>query len=165
MATTHDVSSLVTEAAVDRPDALAVVETDGRGLTWAELEDEIARIATGLGAFGVVAGQRVMLVVGNRIEFITAYLGTLRAQVVAVPVNPGATSGELARMAADSGSRLLIADPGSLDEVQKAFQRFCSCGIGLCHPRPLAPERVPQPKSSLTSLFRVFMGVPLRRHN
>ena len=33
-----------------------------------------------LGAAGVVAGQRVLVALGNRIEFVTAYLGTLRAQ-------------------------------------------------------------------------------------
>ena len=40
----HDVSSLVADAALERPDALAVVEAAGRSLTWAELEDEVARI-------------------------------------------------------------------------------------------------------------------------
>src|SRR5262249_12126992 len=106
----HDVSSLVAEAALDRPGILAVVESGGRSVTWAQLEDEVARVATGLGAAGVVAGQRVVLAMGNRIEFVTAYLGVLRAQVVAVPVNPRATPGELARMVADSGS--LVAGAG-----------------------------------------------------
>src|SRR3954447_15552673 len=120
MPTTHDVSSLVAEAAVDRPDALALVETAGRSVTWAALEEEVARIATGLGAAGVVAGQRVLLAMGNRIEFVTVYLGVLRAQVVAVPVNPRATAGELARMIADSGCRLVIADPDTVETVRAA---------------------------------------------
>ena len=120
MPTTHDVSSLVAVAAADRPDALAVVEAAGRSVTWAALEDEVARIATGLGAAGLVAGQRVLLALGNRIEFVTAYLGVLRAQVVAVPVNPRATSGELARMIADSGCRLVLADPETIETVRVA---------------------------------------------
>ncbi len=120
MPATHDVSWLVAEAAADRPDALAVVEAAGRSVTWAELEDEVARIATGLGAAGLVAGQRVLMSMGNRIEFVTAYLGVLRAQVVAVPVNPRATSGELARMIADSGCRLVLADPETIDTVRAA---------------------------------------------
>ena len=62
-----------------------------------------------------------MIVVGNRIEFVTAYLGVLRAQVVAVPVNPRSTPGELARMIADSGTRLVVADETALDVVRAAL--------------------------------------------
>ena len=116
----HDLADLVAEAAAERPDALAISEAGGRQLSWAGLEDEVARIATGLGAAGIVAGQRVMLVVGNRLEFVTTYLGVLRAQVVAVPVNPRATVDELARMIADSGSRLVVADPGTIGAVREA---------------------------------------------
>lgn len=119
---THDVSSLVAEAALDRPDMLAVVESGGRSVTWRELEDEVARVATGLGATGVVAGQRVLISLGNRIEFVTAYLGVLRAQVVAVPVNPRATEGELARMIADSGARIVVAGPETIATVRAAVR-------------------------------------------
>jgi len=122
MPSTHDVSSLVAEAALDRPDMLAVVESGGRSVTWAQLEDEVARLATGLGAAGLVAGQRVLLALGNRIEFVTSYLGVLRAQVVAVPVNPRATAGELARMVADSGSRVVIADGETIAAVRDAVR-------------------------------------------
>jgi long-chain acyl-CoA synthetase len=111
----------VAEAAADVPDRQALVESGGRSLTWAQLEDEVARLATGLGAHGVRAGQRVMIVVGNRIEFVTTYLAVLRAQVVAVPVNPRSTAGELARMMADSGTRLVVVDETALDAVRRAL--------------------------------------------
>ena len=118
---THDVSTLVAEAGLERPDILAVVESGGRSVTWAELEEEVARIATGLGAAGLVAGQRAMIALGNRIEFVTTYLGILRAQVVAVPVNPRSTAGELARMIADSGSRVVVADDDTIAGVREAI--------------------------------------------
>ncbi|WP_278257454.1 AMP-binding protein [Nocardioides convexus] len=86
-------------AARDLPGRLAVVEAGGRGLTWAGLDDEVGRVASGLGALGVLAGHRVLLVLGNRIEFVTTYLGVLRAQAVAVPVNPGSTVTEPGRPA------------------------------------------------------------------
>jgi long-chain acyl-CoA synthetase len=117
----HDISALVAEAADDVPDRQALVESGGRSLTWAALEDEVARLATGLGSHGIRAGQRVMIAVGNRIEFVTTYLGVLRAQVVAVPVNPRSTPGELARMVADSGSRMVVADETALDAVRAAM--------------------------------------------
>ena len=117
----NDVSSFVAEAAIDVPERQALVESGGRVLTWSRLEDEVARIATGLGGHGIRAGQRVMIVVGNRIEFVTAYLGVLRAQVVAVPVNPRSTPGEIARMVADSGTRLVVVDETALDVVRRAL--------------------------------------------
>lgn len=115
-----DVAGLVSSAAAERPDAVALVDTSGRRLTWGALEDEVARIAAGLGEAGVVGGQRVLIALGNRIEFVTAYLGALRAQTVAVPVNPTSTAGELARMIVDSGSRLAVADPSTLAAVREA---------------------------------------------
>ena len=127
---THDVSELVAEGALDRPDMLAVVESGGRSVTWATLEEEVARVATGLGAAGLVAGQRVMIAMGNRIEFVTAYLGVLRAQVVAVPVNPRSTAGEVARMIADSGSRIVVADAETIVTVRQAVAQVVAALAG-----------------------------------
>jgi long-chain acyl-CoA synthetase len=117
---THDLAQLVADAAAEKPTALAVVEAGGRALTWAELDDEVSRTASGLAGLGVVAGQRVMLALGNRLEFVTAYLGVLRAQAVAVPVNPRSSVDELARMVADSGSRVVVADAETVAPVREA---------------------------------------------
>src|ERR1700709_897404 len=99
----HDVSALVADAALDRPDSLAVVEASGRSVTWGALEDDVARVATGLGAAGLVGGQRVLIAMGNRIEFVTSYLGALRA-----------------RMIAGSGSRLVLAGGETIATVRDA---------------------------------------------
>jgi len=126
-----DLADLVSTAAADCPDAVAVVEVSGRSLTWAALEDEVGRIATGLGEAGVLGGQRVLIALGNRLEFVTAYLGVLRAQAVAVPVNPTSTSGELARMVADSGSRLAVADATTLAAVRDAVDVVARARSGV----------------------------------
>ncbi|PUA82698.1 class I adenylate-forming enzyme family protein [Nocardioides currus] len=121
-----DLADLVLTAAEVAPDRLAVVESDGRGRTWGELEREVSSFATGLGGLGVRAGHRMMIVLGNRLEFVTSYLGVLRAQVVAVPVNPRSTADELARMIADSGTRLVVADPHSVAAVRSACAQVVS---------------------------------------
>lgn len=122
-AASPDVAALVHGAAQDLPDRLAVVEAGGRGLTWGELDDEVSRVATGLGAAGVLAGHRVVLAMGNRLEFVTAYLGVLRAQAVAVPVNPGSTEVELAGMVVDSGARVIVADHPTIGVARAATAR------------------------------------------
>ncbi|CAA9392204.1 MAG: Long-chain-fatty-acid--CoA ligase [uncultured Nocardioides sp.] len=125
-----DISVLVAEAAQEVPDRRALVESDGRALTWAELEDEVGRVATGLGTLGVRAGHRVLVAVGNRIEFVTTYLAVLRAQLVAVPVNPRSTPSELQQIVADSGSRVVVADASTVDAVREAL-----AGLGSARPR------------------------------
>ncbi len=74
----------------------------------------------GLSDAGMVAGYRVMIAAGNRIEFVAAYLGALRAGMVVVPVNPRSATGELIRMIADSGSRMVIADRATIATVREA---------------------------------------------
>lgn len=114
-------ADLVAAAAAESPEKLAVVEAGGRSLTWAELDDEVGRVATGLGAAGIVAGHRVVLVAGNRLEFVTSYLGVLRAQAVAVPVNPLSTPGEIARIVADSAAKLVVTDADAVSAVREAM--------------------------------------------
>ncbi len=120
------VAGLVTVAAAENPDKLAIVEAGGRSVTWTQLDDEVGRVATGLGAAGIVAGNRVMIASSNRIEFVTTYLGVLRAQAVAVPVNPRATAHELARMLADSGARMVVADGDTVTTVREAVEHLAA---------------------------------------
>jgi long-chain acyl-CoA synthetase len=114
------VADLVALAAVRDGDRNALVEASGRRLTWADLDSEVDRVATGLGDVGVLAGQRVLLAMDNRVELVTTYLAALRAQLVAVPVNPRAKVEELAWMIADSGARLVVADSTAVAEVRAA---------------------------------------------
>lgn len=126
----EDLSDLVVAAAAESPDKLALVEADGRSVTWAELEDEVARLAHGLAAAGVVAGYRVVLALENTIELVTTYLAVLRVHAVAVPVNPRSTPSELTRMLADSGSRLVVAGPAALDVVRRAVADLAAARAG-----------------------------------
>ncbi|WP_110240996.1 class I adenylate-forming enzyme family protein [Nocardioides gilvus] len=117
-----DVADLVATASVEAPERLALVEVGGRSLTWAALEDEVARVAGGLNRLHVLGGHRVMIVLGNRLEFVTSYLGVLRARAVAVPVNPKSNAYDLARMLADSGARLVIGDAQTVGVVREAVE-------------------------------------------
>ena len=139
MATLRDVSGLLAEAAQRHPDREAVADALGRRLTWRQLEGEVARLAGGLAEVGVVAGHRVLLALGNRVEFVVGYLALLRAQVVAVPVNPGSTASELARMVADSGARLVLVDEGSAAAGRLAVSAVARALAGG-PPDPEAPE-------------------------
>ncbi len=114
-----DLVDLVVAAAATVPGRAALV-ADGTTLTWAELDEEVGRVAHGLSAAGVVAGHRVALAMANRPEMVVGYLAVLRVQAVAVPLNPRATADELARMLADAGARMVLADTVSVAAVRAA---------------------------------------------
>jgi len=129
MADFRGVADLLTVAAEQHPDKVALVEAAGRARTWGQLDDDVSRFAAGLGAAGLVAGYRVMIAMGNRIEFVTAYLGALRAQTVAVPVNPRSSVDELNRMLADSGARMVVTDPDTVVSVRAAVAMLPQDGV------------------------------------
>lgn len=118
---TSHLPELLTRASAQHPDRVALVEVaSGRRVTWAELDAEVDRVARGLNASGLVAGYRVVIALSNRVEFVTTYLGALRAGLVAVPVNPRSATGELVRMVADCGARVVVADTGTVTTVRQA---------------------------------------------
>ncbi len=108
---TANLADLLTRAAAEAPDRVALVDAaTGDETTFAALEDAVGRVAAGLGELGLVAGNRVVVATANRPEFVVTYLAALRARLVAVPVNPRSATGELVRMVADCGARLIVAD-------------------------------------------------------
>jgi len=114
-------AELLTRAAAEAPDQVALVEAvSGRRVTWAELDAETDQVARGLNGLGLVAGYRVVIATGNRVEFVTSYLGTLRAGLVAVPVNPRSATGELVRLVADCRARVVVADADTVTSVRQA---------------------------------------------
>jgi long-chain acyl-CoA synthetase len=125
----RSVDELVARAAAAVPDTRALVASGGRELTWAGLEGEVARVATGLSEAGVVAGYRVALVMANRVELVTGYLGTLRARAVACPLDPRSTATDLRRAVAAYGARMVLVDRGAATVVREAV-------AGLQDPAP-----------------------------
>src|SRR5690242_6002601 len=72
-------------AVAARPDGEAFVQGDLR-LTYAELDARVGRAAAGLAQRGIGAGDRVGMLLGNRLEFMTTLLATLRLGGIAVPM-------------------------------------------------------------------------------
>ena len=78
--------------------------------THAELHDRAARLASVLDAGGVRAGDRVALLLHNRIEFVESLLACHRLAAVAVPINFRLAPDEVEYILADSGAVALICD-------------------------------------------------------
>jgi long-chain acyl-CoA synthetase len=106
-----NVADLVRRAATTRPDHPALRWHD-QVLTWAELDQRVDELAAALAALEPTrdgSAPRVAIGLPNVPEFAVALFAALRANLIAVPVNPGNTARELAHLLSDSGAAVLIA--------------------------------------------------------
>ncbi|AXT83875.1 AMP-dependent synthetase [Aeromicrobium sp. A1-2] len=119
---TVNVSDYLRAAASHDPGGVALVEhrTARREVTWREFDEAADAVARGLTARGLVAGQRVAIVMANRIDLPIAYFGILRGGMVAVPINPRSTTREIGRMLADSLARVVLCDEAGVTQVREA---------------------------------------------
>ncbi|WKE67779.1 type I polyketide synthase [Streptomyces sp. WP-1] len=85
-----------------------------RRVTYRELAERTAWLAGHLVGLGVARGDRVAVLLGNRVEAVESLLAVTRASGVGVPLDPGSSEEELARLLDDSGARLLITDDAGL---------------------------------------------------
>ncbi len=92
-----------------RGDRTAVLASET--LSYAELDDRVSLVASGLRSLGLRRDDRVMLVMSDEIPMLTGILGAFRAGLVAVPVSTMFTGAELGSIMADSGARAVLATP------------------------------------------------------
>jgi acyl-CoA synthetase (AMP-forming)/AMP-acid ligase II len=99
--------AMVQEAAATNPDGEALV-CGARRLTWREVARQSAQIAAGLQKMGLRSGDRVALLLGNRIEFVLAMFGAAHLGAVTVVLSTRQQKPEIAYVLADCGATLLI---------------------------------------------------------
>jgi fatty-acyl-CoA synthase len=83
----------------------------GSTTTWGELDRRVTALADALARRGVVAGDRVMILMLNRTEFVESFLAANLLGAIAVPVNFRLTPPELAFVVQDCQSRVVITEP------------------------------------------------------
>ncbi|MGW2650532.1 long-chain-fatty-acid--CoA ligase [Streptomyces sp. NPDC001393] len=109
---------LVNSAAVHG--AHVAVRHDNTTLTYEQLDEASARLATVLHDRGVRPGDVVTMTMPNVPLFPVVYYGILRAGGVVVPMNPLLKAREAAFVLRDSGARTALVHPMYADEVGKA---------------------------------------------
>jgi long-chain acyl-CoA synthetase len=103
---------LLYQNASGRPDDPALVHRDER-VTHAELVDRVERLAAGLAAEGIGAGDAVALLLPNDPTFVASYYAIPALGGVVVPVNPAFKQDELEFYFRQCGVRAVISDDRS----------------------------------------------------
>ncbi|ETX29601.1 class I adenylate-forming enzyme family protein [Roseivivax isoporae] len=138
----HD---LVDRNAAARPDETAIIDTDGSAASWARYADLSREIAVHLGAAGVGAGDRVLIVAENCLAAAAAIFGASRLGAWAIPVNARMSAAEIARVTAHADPAAVLytghvsPDAGAHAAAAGAAPLATGCGALHLAPRDHGP--------------------------
>jgi 2-furoate---CoA ligase len=110
---------LLERAALRRPDADAVVD-GARRLTYGELAARAEALGAGFRSLGVGRGDRVLIVMRNRLEHVLAYWALQTIGGVPTPVNFRLAAGELRYVLEDCGARVALCEAATATAVAEA---------------------------------------------
>src|ERR1700694_3763534 len=96
-------------ATADRSPDRAALRLDDTVVTYADLNEGSARVASLLAGLGVRPGDRVGIMLPNVVHFADCYYGVLRAGAVVVPMNVLLKGREVGFFLADSEAKVLLA--------------------------------------------------------
>ncbi|MFK0117885.1 (2,3-dihydroxybenzoyl)adenylate synthase [Streptomyces sp. NPDC090994] len=111
--------SVLRDGARRTPGHTALV-TDGRRLTYAELDEAADRVAAGLRAHGLKAGNRLLVHLPNGLPFVLTLFGCFRAAVVPVLALPAHRESELVHLARLSGAAACVMAGGDPEQERLA---------------------------------------------
>jgi benzoate-CoA ligase family protein len=97
--------------------------------SYADLAERVERFGNALRALGIRREERILICLADTIDWPTAFLGAVKAGVVAVPVNTLLTEDDYAFMLADSRARLLVVS----DEFFPKFAKAAASSGELAH--------------------------------
>lgn len=101
-------------------------------LTFSDLNASANRLARGLRAAGIVAGESLAIVCRNRIEFPIAYFAAQRIGVRITPVNWHLTADEVAYILDDCGASAVIMDIALAEVAEAIADRVPRLKAALC---------------------------------
>ncbi len=136
---TQTLPEMMAASVAEHGDRVAL-EFFGAATTYRELGESIDRAAEGLRRLGVVAGDRVALVLPNCPQHVVAFYAALRLGAIVVEHNPLYTARELRHQFEDHGARFAIVWDKVVDTVADfpadlAVERIVSVDITEALPR------------------------------
>jgi long-chain acyl-CoA synthetase len=96
------------------PDKVAIIDLFGgqeRHSTYRQLDERMDRVGRMLARLGVRPGDRVAMLVGNRVEFVEFFFGAMRAGAIPLLLNTRLAAGTLEQLITDAACVLAIIDP------------------------------------------------------
>ncbi|WP_159083503.1 class I adenylate-forming enzyme family protein [Nocardioides terrigena] len=130
------IGRLLSDAALQYPERVAIRTRDGLVRTYAEFEERATRLANALLEAGFEPGDRVAAWLGTCPQYLEIYLAVAKAGLVLVPVNILFTEHEAAYQLEDSGAVGMFHLESHSDQAQTLADKFalrCLVPVGDWH--------------------------------
>jgi len=123
--------------------------------TYADIGDQVPRVAQVLRGTGVEPGDRVMIWAVNRPEWGIAFLGALWAEAVPVPVDVRSTDELVTKIASQTGAKLVLASIPTLKAASRLELPVLSVEslVDVARAAQPLPRPVPDPDALAEIVF------------
>ncbi len=121
MSANHTLGTWIRDRARLTPGRIAL-EFEGRRTSYAELEHASSALAAEFLRGGLVHGDRVAVLAGNRPEYVTTFFACALAGLVITPLNWRLATPEVAFQIGHSGARLVLASADRLRQAESALE-------------------------------------------
>lgn len=122
MSITAEIPPLTPDHWAERePGRIAIHVPGGQSLTYGELARKSRQLARSWNERGILAGDRIAVLMENRPDFLVVAIAALRTSVRLVPVGVHLTIAEVAHVIADSDARLVVTTTRFCDVVSAAL--------------------------------------------
>ncbi|KYK50202.1 O-succinylbenzoic acid--CoA ligase [Bradyrhizobium liaoningense] len=111
--------AMIAEACARNPDGEALIAGNVR-LSWQQAVEQAARIAAGFRRLGLQRGDRIAILLGNRVEFPLLLFAAAHEGLVTVLLGPRQQKPEIAYVLTDCGAKILIHEAALAERLPDA---------------------------------------------
>jgi len=135
------IDDLLARQVCERPECIFLRDTS-RALSFAQVEEQVARLAGGLRRQGIAPGDRVALMLPNGVDFVLLWLACARLQALCVFVNPAYIGAMLDYVLDDAHPNALISHGSVVPNIATASAEVLGRLEWLCMIEPAAAASV-----------------------
>ena len=113
----QDLASVLARRVARSPDKPWIVE-GGRNHSYREIDEESGRLARGFSELGVAAGDTVLIMLPDRVDYVLVWCALAKIGAIEVPLNVHYRGTILAYVVNDSRARTLVIEASYLDRLE-----------------------------------------------
>lgn len=157
-----DIAKIIRQKAVTSPSSVALLDSDGRSMTYSELVDAAQKVAVSIKAHGAEAGDVVGLLATPSVDMLVGMMGIVFSRCAFVAMDPEFPQERLRYMATDSGCSLIVTDLEADDQDAPFSQTLINIRRAIS--QPMAQSFEPAAFQANQPFYVTYTSVSLPLH-